>query len=338
MNKLSEKTIEQILKEDYKYLKTIYPQDRILGVFTYGYVNYGFCENISEIQIKMFYLPTLEEMCTEPEFKVDQVEHNGHIIEIRDIRIILEDILSQEGTTLECFFSDYTIITPKFKKVFQDTIEAYKEDIFHYNPSKRINYAIEKCLNSLEMYEWTKNTFYLFDACRRRLAADLYVSGESVKNCIKLTKDYHKNYLWGIKKGVSLPDIQNIKDDLAEMKIIAENMESHPEVENLIKHSILEIMKIALTKTINEEEFLKLLTKAEKKALKVLMQYIDENGEGVVSISQMVETHNISRPVFKGVLQKLKDMEIAEINNMGVKGTQITIIDGVFLNIDKYID
>ena len=55
MNKLSEKTIEQILKEDYKYLKTIYPQDRILGVFTYGYVNYGFCENISEIQIKMFW-------------------------------------------------------------------------------------------------------------------------------------------------------------------------------------------------------------------------------------------------------------------------------------------
>ena len=274
----------------------------------------------------MFYLPTLEEMCTEPEFKVDQVEYNGHIIEIRDIRIILEDILSQEGTTLECFFSDYTIITPKFKKVF------------HYNPSKRINYAVEKCLNSLEMYEWTKNTFYLFDACRRRLAADLYVSGESVKNCIKLTKDYHKNYLWGIKKGLSLPDIQNIKDDLAEMKIIAENMESHPEVENLIKHSILEIMKIALTKTINEEEFLKLLTKAEKKALKVLMQYIDENGEGTVSISQMVETHNISRPVFKAVLQKLKDMEIAEINNMGVKGTQIIIIDGVFLNIDKYID
>ena len=42
--------------------------------------------------------------------------------------------------------------------------------------------------------------------------------------------------------------------------------------------------------------------------------------------------------VFKSVLQKMKDMEIAEINNMGVKGTAIKIIDGVFLHIDNYID
>ena len=67
------------------------------------------------------------------------------------------------------------------------------------------------------------------------------------------------------------------------------------------------------------------------------MQYV-ENGEGAVSISHLTNTSGMSRPVFKSVLQKMKDMQIAEINNMGVKGTHIKIIDGVFLNIDDYID
>jgi hypothetical protein len=34
----------------------------------------------------------------------------------------------------------------------------------------------------------------------------------------------------------------------------------------------------------------------------------------------------------------MKDAEIAELTNMGVKGTHIKIIDGVFLNIDEFID
>ena len=62
------------------------------------------------------------------------------------------------------------------------------------------------------------------------------------------------------------------------------------------------------------------------------------DGEGIVSISKLVEGGDYSRPVFKSVLNKMKDAEIAELTNMGVKGTHIKIIDGVFLNIDDYID
>ena len=63
-----------------------------------------------------------------------------------------------------------------------------------------------------------------------------------------------------------------------------------------------------------------------------------KDGEGIVSISQAVNSSNLSRPVFKSVLNKMKDMEIAELTNMGVKGTHVKIIDGIFLNIDDYID
>ena len=64
MNKISNNEVEKILEDDYKYLQTLFPQDQIFGIFTYGDFNYGFAETIKDLKVKMYYLPTLEEMCT----------------------------------------------------------------------------------------------------------------------------------------------------------------------------------------------------------------------------------------------------------------------------------
>lgn len=194
-NLISKKQITQILKDDYKYLKTIFPQDQIFGIFTYGKVNYGFAEKIEDVQVKMYYLPSLEEMCTSITFKNEIIEYNNHTINIKDIRLILDNILNQEGTTMECFFSDNYIITPKFKTVYLDNIIAKREEIFHCNPKKRVGQSVSKAYEDIDNYLISGNTEFLFEACRRRLATSLYLAGEEVQNCIKLKKDYHTTYL-----------------------------------------------------------------------------------------------------------------------------------------------
>ena len=337
MNKISQTELNKILKDDYKYLKTLYPQDQIFGIFTFGKINYGFAENISDILVKMYYLPSLEEMCTSIEFKDEEIEYNNHKIIIKDIRLILDNILKQEGTTMECFFTNNYIITPKFKTVYMDNIIAKREDIFHCNPKKRVEQSVSKAYEDIKKYQETGNAEFLFNACRRRLATSLYIAGEPVQNCIKLKKDYHRTYLWSIKNGQALPNLEEVVSDLEQMKKTAMTLEIHPELEAMVTETIVEIMKIALTKSISANEFLKMLTSAEKDALKIIMTYIN-NGEGIISVSKLVEEHEYSRPVFKGVLNKMKDAEIAELTNMGVKGTHIKIIDGVFLDIDNYID
>lgn len=337
MNKISKEEINKILKDDYKYLKTLYPQDQIFGLFTFGKVNYGFAEKVEDILVKMYYLPSLEEMCTSIEFKDEVIEYNNHHIIIKDIRLILDNILKQEGTTMECFFSKNYIITPKFKTVYMDNIIAKREEIFHCNPGKRVKQSVEKAQSEIIDFMATGNTELLFEACRRRLATSLYLAGEKVQDCIELKKDYHITYLWSIKTGQSLPNIEEVVKDLTEMKNIAITMEIHPELETMVTETIVEIMKIALTKSISADEFLSMLTPAEQGALKDIMQNL-ENGEGIVSVSKLVEGGNYSRPVYKSVLNKMKDAEIADLTNMGVKGTHIKIIDGVFLNIDEYID
>ena len=337
MNTISNERVKQILREDYIYLNTVFPHDKILGLFTYGKINYGFAEKESDIQIKMYYLPSLEEMCTNLTLKDEVIKHNGHTINIKDIRLILDNILNQEGTAMECFFSKNYIITPKFQKVFEENIIGKREEIFHCNPKLRVKDSTEKALIAIAKYQDSGNTDYLFEACRRRLATELYLQGALIEDCLYLKKDYHLSYLWNIKNGNAIVNIKEVKYDLEKMRAKAELLEAHCEQEELVKSCIVEIMKIALTRTIDEKEFLGMLTDMEKSALKVIMQCLID-GEGSVSITQLTTQHNISRPVFKSVLQKLKDMEIAEINNMGVKGTHIKIIDGVFLNIDDYID
>ena len=337
MNKISKEEINKILKDDYKYLKTLYPQDQIFGLFTFGKVNYGFAEKVEDILVKMYYLPSLEEMCTSIEFKDEVVEYNNHRIIIKDIRLILDNILKQEGTTMECFFSENYIITPKFKTVYMDNIIAKREEIFHCNPKKRVEQSVNRAFEDLKIYLSEENTERLFEACRRRLAISLYLAGEAVQDCIQLKKDYHRTYLWSIKNGQALPNIEEVVKDLEEMKNRASTMEVHPELEAMVTETIVEIMKIALTKSISADEFLNMLTPAEQGALKDIMQNLN-NGEGVVSVSKLVESGSYSRPVYKSVLNKMKDAEIADLTNMGVKGTHIKIIDGVFLNIDEYID
>lgn len=336
---ITEKEIKNILKQDYNYAKTLYSQDRILGAFVFGKASYGLAETVEDIQVKIYYLPSLEDMCIRPELIDTSFEYNNHEIHIKDIRLILDNILNQETTTMECFFAKNYIITPKFKKVFIDNIIEKREDIFHSNPEKFLQQTIERAKEDLSIYYETnyKDRESLFNACKRRIMIDLYLQGTPVEECINLKKDYHINYLLGIKNGTITPTIEDIQEEFQSLLRNAPELENHPEQEEMVKTTILEIMKIALTKTISTKDFLHSLTDTEKEALKMLMHYL-EMGEGVVSISQLVEQCNISRPVFKSTLQKMKDMEIAEINNQGMKGTYIKIIDGSFLNIEEHID
>jgi GTP-sensing pleiotropic transcriptional regulator CodY len=76
--------------------------------------------------------------------------------------------------------------------------------------------------------------------------------------------------------------------------------------------------------------FLNKLTKTEVIALQAIAAEIGE--EGNVSIVQMTEKTNISRPVYTSLFYKMKEDKIAYIDNRGVKGTYIKLIDKLFLN------
>lgn len=77
--------------------------------------------------------------------------------------------------------------------------------------------------------------------------------------------------------------------------------------------------------------FIETLTELELIVLKYIISSMDNN-ETIVSISKAIEQTKVSRPVFKNLFNKLSSNNIAEITNLGVKGTSIKLINKDLIN------
>ena len=81
-------------------------------------------------------------------------------------------------------------------------------------------------------------TLPCFHFSKKKICSQLYLNGELIEDCICFKKDYHITYLWNIKKGISLPNMDEVTSDLEEMKAKAETLENHPELEQLVKDKL----------------------------------------------------------------------------------------------------
>ena len=72
------------------------------------------------------------------------------------------------------------------------------------------------------------------------------------------------------------------------------------------------------------QEFRNAITATELLALKSIINTIGY--EGNFSIVKLIQSSGISRPVFTSINQKLKEYQMAEVENQGVKGTHIKFL------------
>lgn len=336
MNKISDEQIFEVINNQLKYIYSKYDEKQILGIFTYGKVNYGFAQSIEDIQTLFVYLPSYSELCSlEPDFQIKTyIQNEKFIIKKIDIRGVYNFASHQDGIMIEALCSEYQIINPRFKKVFKKFFLLNKEMIFHCDPATRVENIIATAEASLNFYKQNKSVDDLFKACYLRIACRLYLDGVSCENCINLKRDYHISYLWQILKGEIIPNIDEIYEDLKLFKeeINEQKLNVNKEIQDMIADGVQEILKISLTDVTQTEDFKKKLTDLELQALSVILDNLADKYEGIISVSQLVNASGISRPVFKSVLDKMKTNLIAEWENKGVKGTYIKIIDGNLLS------
>ena len=339
MNVITDEQINAVLNEQMSYLKDVYEEKQCLGLFTYGKVNYGFAENLSDIETVLCYVPSFEELCTTIyPLKIKYItDDKDRKIKICDIRLLYELAIYQENIIMEAIFSKYYIINPRYRGIFDKYIFNNIEDIFNNNKKFILKNSIYKGLNTLNKYQENGNLKDLFEACRLRISCELYMSGVPYEDCINLKKDYHTNYLLQILNGNLYPDIEEIKNDFHKLLDESENFLEDSEYSESIKIPIMELMKVALINMIQiNQDFLSMLTKTEEQAFDIILKNLNSDYEGNISISHLLEQTNISRPVFKNVLQKMKDSLVAEVSNRGVKGMHVKIVDGNILS--KLID
>ena len=320
---LSKETIRQELDDITHKLQQKYNEKYIFGVFVLGNATYNLAEDIDELSYMMVRLPSFEEMCLRtPEIFFDEDYPN---VEIIDWGVFGNFYVQQNNILIQQFlFTDYYNVNPRYKKYYENTIRPAAEDIFAYGHTARLQSAKEMALEILESEQMCLTGLQAMEAARLALAIDLYLHNTPCEDCVKLNKSMYISYLLNIKHGNTAihPD-----ELLTQMTIpSAKNNEEPKQIKQLIEKITIDILRMAVTKDIDEQYFLQCLTAKEKIALDSLLNYLDE-GEGNVSIVKMIEKAGVSRPVFMGLIQKMKDHKIAEIKNMGVKGTYFHILN-----------
>ena len=320
---LSKETIRQELDDITHKLQQKYHEKYIFGVFVLGNATYNLAEDIDELAYMMVRLPSFEEMCLRtPEIFFDEDYPN---VEIIDWGVFGNFYVQQNNILIQQFlFTDYYNVNPRYKKYYENIIRPAAEDIFAYGHTARLQNAKEMALEILESEQTSLTGLKAMEAARLALAIDLYLHNTPCKDCVKLNKSMYISYLLDIKHGKTVMDPNEL---LAQMTIpLAKNNEEPKQIKQLIEKITIDILRMSVTKDIDEQYFLQCLTAKEKIALDSLLNYLDE-GEGNVSIVKMIEKAGVSRPVFMGLIQKMKDHKIAEIKNMGVKGTYFHILN-----------
>ena len=320
---LSKETIRQKLDDITSKLQQKYNEKYIFGVFVLGNATYNLAEDIDELAYMMVRLPSFEEMCLRtPEIVFDEDYPN---VEIIDWGVFGNFYVQQNNILIQQFlFTDYYNVNPRYKKYYENIIRPAAEDIFAYGHTARLQSAKEIALGILKSEQMCLTGLQAMEAARLALVIDLYLHNTPCEDCVKLNKSMYISYLLDIKHGNTVihPD-----ELLTQMTIpSAKNNEEPKQIKQLIEKITIDILRMAVTKDIDEQYFLQCLTAKEKIALDSLLNYLDE-GEGNVSIVKMIEKAGVSRPVFMGLIQKMKDHKIAEIKNMGVKGTYFHILN-----------
>ena len=320
---LSKETIRQELDDITHKLQQKYNEKYIFGVFVLGNATYNLAEDINELTDMMVRLPSFEEMSLRtPEIFFDEDYPN---VEIIDWGVFGNFYVQQNNILIQQFlFTDYYNINPRYKKYYENIIRPAAEDIFAYGHTARLQSAKEIALEILKSEQMCLTGLQAMEVARLALAIDLYLHNTPCEECVKLNKSMYISYLLDIKHGNTAIN----SDELLTQMIIpsAKNNEEPKQIKQLIEKITIDILRMAVTKDIDEQYFLQCLTAKEKIALDSLLNYLDE-GEGNVSIVKMIEKAGVSRPVFMGLIQKMKDHKIAEIKNMGVKGTYFHILN-----------
>lgn len=138
-----EEKIQARVQEHYDYLAKRIPVERIIGVFAYGSVNYGFYEEgISDVDTKAIVLPSFENLMGGHKLiSKEYILENGEHCEVKDIRLYVQQLKKQSINFVETLFTQYYVLTPQWEDLWEQYFVNHSRLIAHYDELQTIHVA-----------------------------------------------------------------------------------------------------------------------------------------------------------------------------------------------------
>lgn len=260
-------TTRERLVEHFEEARTLFPEDRIVGLFLQGSQNYGLELSTSDVDTKLIVVPTFEDIAlARKPVSTTYVRANDEHIDLKDIRLYIETFRKQNLNFLEILFTDYFIVNPLYAEQWARLVE-HREEIARMNVYRAVKsmkgIAMEK-FHAMEHPYPTKLDLiekYGFDGkqVHHLIRVDdyltRYIAGEPYKDCLKPTADLVPRMMEYKRHEVTLETARiEAKDFLDHTTTIADEFcAAHKDEENASCRQLLEdvsynIMKIATLK------------------------------------------------------------------------------------------
>lgn len=333
------KKIQERVMAHWNHLLSIgYNEDRLLGIFAYGSMNYGFYkEGESDVDTKAIILPSFTDFCLTPQMISKVEEFDDEKIEVKDIRLYREQLMKQNINFVEVLFTDYFYVNPKYEALFNKYFIETRELIASYDLNKTVKSISGQAEHTL-LQDPTDNK-KLYNGFRLKYFLEHYLNENPYLECIQ-PKSPMKEFLYDLKYGEAelckndldkKQEADHLIDYFKAMKERKFDIPVNEDARKALDRGVEEILRFSFaniieSNCISAEEFENKLTAAERIAYDTIMTSMPSCGEETFSISKLVQEHNISRPTYTNLLNKMREHKIAEIYNLGAKGTFIKII------------
>ena len=230
MNYLTDKAIQNRVKEHLDYFIKCYPEKDWFIVAAQGSINYGIVDNESDVDTKLLTLPSLKELVlnTKPFNKVLEMPINLEHVDCKDAREYFKIFRKSNINFVEILFSDYWIANPLYIDLWLD-MRAKAEDLARMNP-----YAAVGCMRGMageklhalcheypSRMPWIEKYGYdpkqLSHLARIAYFIHNYVEGSPYKDCIYPREEVVRTKLLACKRngeGRSLDEAKKYAEDL----------------------------------------------------------------------------------------------------------------------------
>ena len=192
----SDEWIMEQLNRHYQEALTLFPEDRIVGVFLQGSQNYGLDYEGSDIDTKCIVLPTLEDLIfNRKPVSTTHVLPNEEHLDLKDVRLYFQTFRKQNLNFMEILFTKYKIVNPTYEPMWNRLIEN-NEQIARYNPVGAVKtmkgIAMEKYHAMEHRYpskidiidKWGYDGKQLHHLIRVREYLVRYINNEPYKDCL----------------------------------------------------------------------------------------------------------------------------------------------------------
>ena len=132
-------------------------EDFIIGAFLVGSQNYNLDIESSDIDVKVYVLPSINSIVEngKPESST-WVQNDGSHIDYKDFRLVINELEKGSPNMLETLFTDYYIVNPKYRYLIS-RLRAYRERIAVIDQNRAINAFRGMAQRFINMYNINKD-------------------------------------------------------------------------------------------------------------------------------------------------------------------------------------